>query len=125
MKEIIGKRIRKIRENRDYTQGNVAMELELSTGAYAKIERGETDASISKLIRIADILEVNVVDFFVDINQKYGKVSEAMPNYGFATKGDIDELLKMIKTLQQQLDNLKPEIYAKKPTKHAAKKKKK
>jgi transcriptional regulator with XRE-family HTH domain len=39
VKKVIGTRIRKLRESKDYTQENMAAELEITAGAYA-IERG-------------------------------------------------------------------------------------
>jgi len=109
VKAIIGKTIRKIRENKDLSQANLAEELGMNTSSYSKIERGETDASTSKLLKIAEILEVDVAVFFKDIHPKTDKFIEPnSPKYGFATKGDIDELLKMIHQLQLEIDKLKP-----------------
>ncbi|MFX6803654.1 helix-turn-helix transcriptional regulator, partial [Acinetobacter baumannii] len=51
MKESIGYRIRKLREQKDYTQDNMGAELGITPGAYAKIERDETDPSASRLIQ--------------------------------------------------------------------------
>jgi transcriptional regulator with XRE-family HTH domain len=60
VKKEIGTRIRKLRESKDYTQDNMAAELEITAGAYAKIERGETDPSATRLLKIAEILEVDI-----------------------------------------------------------------
>ena len=111
MKEIIGKRIRKIRESKDYSQENMAGELGLTTSAYSKIERGETDASTSRLIKIAEILNVQVADFFVDIKQpNTNKVNDPSLMYGFATKSDIEELVKMIHVVAKDLEQLKARV---------------
>jgi len=62
----VGHRIRKIREAKDLNQQNMADKLNITAGAYAKIERGETDPSISRLFQIAAILKTDVVSFIKD-----------------------------------------------------------
>jgi transcriptional regulator with XRE-family HTH domain len=55
----IGKNIKKFRELRNYTQAYMAESLGLSVSGYGKIERDETDVSITRLEEIARILDVN------------------------------------------------------------------
>ena len=102
----IGYRIRKIRENKDYSQENMAAELNITGSAYAKIERGETDPSANRLIQIAQILEVDVTEFF-----KENKAEESNTlQYGFATKGDIEELNKGLAELKRQNERLQEQM---------------
>lgn len=105
MKVTIGKRIRKIRDERELTQENVASELNITTGAFAKIERGETDAPISKILKIAGILGVHVSELFKDLPKL--STNEPLPKYGFATKSDILELVNMLESLKREIENLK------------------
>lgn len=56
----VGDKIKKLRELKNYTQQYMADELELSLSGYGKIERDETDISISRLEKIATVLEVDV-----------------------------------------------------------------
>jgi transcriptional regulator with XRE-family HTH domain len=63
----IGHRIRKWRERMDYTQENMGNMLGLSAGAYAKIERGETELTLSRLIQISEALEIALPTFFNDL----------------------------------------------------------
>jgi transcriptional regulator with XRE-family HTH domain len=117
VKDIIGKRIRKLRESKDYTQDNMAAELEITAGAYAKIERGETDPSATRLMRIAEILEVDVTSFFQDKSQAT-RFEEAPKEYGFATKTDIEQLAHLIKQLNREIEKIKTElVLVKKPVK--------
>ena len=53
MKEQIGQRIRRIRASQGFNQAGIAEELGITPDAYAKIERGETDPSISRLYQVA------------------------------------------------------------------------
>ena len=105
MKEQIGKRIRKIRESKDLSQENVASELDISTSAYAKIERGATDPSANRLVQIAKVLEVDIIEFFQDLKPTLN-VGEQSKNYGFATKGDIEELMYIIKQMQADIQKM-------------------
>jgi transcriptional regulator with XRE-family HTH domain len=56
----IGKRIKKLRELRNYTQTYMSLELEISVSAYSKIERDETEISLKRLEQISKILHVSV-----------------------------------------------------------------
>ena len=56
----IGKRIKKLRELRNYTQTYMSVELEISVSAYSKIERDETEISLKRLEQISEILNVSV-----------------------------------------------------------------
>ena len=54
--------IRKIREFRNYTQDYLAAKLHISQNAYSKIELGYSSITLTRLIQIAEILEVELVD---------------------------------------------------------------
>lgn len=53
-----GENIRLARQMKSLTQENVAEVLEMSHSGYAKIERGETDISLSRIEEIAKALDV-------------------------------------------------------------------
>jgi transcriptional regulator with XRE-family HTH domain len=57
----IAANIRKIREYRNYTQEYLAAKLRISQNAYSKIELGQTRITVDRLLRVADILEVDPV----------------------------------------------------------------
>jgi transcriptional regulator with XRE-family HTH domain len=59
MKEAIDN-IKRFRELKSLTRDEVADKLEMSVSGYSKLERGEVDLTLTKLYRIADILEVSV-----------------------------------------------------------------
>ena len=109
VKKEIGTRIRKLRESKDYTQDNMAAELEITAGAYAKIERGETDPSATRLLKIAEILGVDVTTFFKD-PLKTTQLEEPANPYGFATKQDLENLTQLIKQLTREMDKLKAQV---------------
>ena len=54
--------IRKVREFRNYTQDYLAAKLEISQNAYSKIELGYSSITLNRLVEIAEILEIELVD---------------------------------------------------------------
>jgi transcriptional regulator with XRE-family HTH domain len=54
--------IRKIREFRNYTQDYLAAKLKISQNAYSKIELGYSNITLSRLVNIAEILEIDLVN---------------------------------------------------------------
>lgn len=53
-------RIRKLREDREYSQSKVASYLSMSQTGYSKYETGENDPSTQVLIELADLYGVSV-----------------------------------------------------------------
>jgi transcriptional regulator with XRE-family HTH domain len=64
MKYSVYQNIRKIRELKNLTREFVAAELNMSSSGYGKIERGDVDLTVSKLIEISKVLEVSIEFIF-------------------------------------------------------------
>lgn len=94
----VGYRIRKIRESKDLNQQNMADKLEITAGAYAKIERGETDPSITRLFQIAGILKVDITSLIQDAPAKVPV--DVQTQISTLTK-DVDMLKKEITSLKK------------------------
>lgn len=60
--ELISKKIRISRLEKTYKQEYMAEELGISQSAYSKLERGETDITVSQLRKIATILGLTLID---------------------------------------------------------------
>ncbi len=76
----IYKNIKKIRELKNITREYIAGELGMSTSGYGKIERGEVDLTVTKIIRIAAILNVSVSFIFnFDVNQIFEESKKSKP----------------------------------------------
>jgi transcriptional regulator with XRE-family HTH domain len=56
----IAENIRRFRELKNLTRDQMAADIDMSLSGYGKLERGEVDISISKLYKIAEILNVSV-----------------------------------------------------------------
>ena len=59
---LVGKTIRRLREETGLSQENFAAKVEMDRSNYGKVERGERNVTTLKLIRIADTLGVEVGD---------------------------------------------------------------
>ena len=56
----IGKRIKSLRKETRLTQSKMAFRLDMTTNTYERIERGITVLSVPRLMKIAEVLNVNV-----------------------------------------------------------------
>jgi transcriptional regulator with XRE-family HTH domain len=65
----IGKKVRRIRELKGFTQDYLAGQLGMSQRAYSKLERDETKMSWDKIIAISKTLEVKPEDL-VSFNEE-------------------------------------------------------
>lgn len=96
----------------------MAYELGITKSSYSKIERGETNVSIDRLSQIAKVLETDVNTLVSESKKNTPKAEDPLKQYGFATKGEIEELVNMIETLRAEIAALKAEVKsAKKPKK--------
>lgn len=73
--------IRKIRELKNLTREYVAEELKMSMSGYGKIERGEVDLTVTKLIEIAKVLDVSVEFIFkFDVSLFFNETKKQLLN---------------------------------------------
>ena len=88
----LGRNICNVRRSLDMTQEEVALELDISITAYAKIERGETNVSFLRLTQIADLFKVPISRLVCNSN-----------DYSVTDK----EILKEIKLMKEEIVCLK------------------
>ena len=117
----VGKQIRRIRQGKELSQENVAEELGITKGAFSKIENGTTNVPLARLLQIAKVLEVDITEFFKD-SKAVSKAEDPKLQYGFATKSDIEEMMKVIQSMLNDINELKASLT--KQGKPAAKKSK-
>jgi transcriptional regulator with XRE-family HTH domain len=65
----VNEKIRLIREAKGLTQEQIAEKLEIAPSTYGDIERGENDLKLSKLQKIAEVLEIKLSELF-ELNEK-------------------------------------------------------
>lgn len=68
LKKMIGERLQLLRLEKRLTQEQMSERLHISTSAYCKIEYGETDLTLSRLNKIAEILDMSAGELFGRIN---------------------------------------------------------
>jgi transcriptional regulator with XRE-family HTH domain len=61
-------RLRLIRVSKSMSQENVAIALDITVGAYSKIERGVTKLSLNRLADLAKIFDIELNDFIRYLN---------------------------------------------------------
>ena len=63
-KETIGKKIRQIRKEKGFSQEELSEKIDISPRHMCTIENGNSFPSIETFIKIAEILYININDFF-------------------------------------------------------------
>ncbi len=113
--DIIISNIKKFRELKNITREQIADELELSASGYSKIERGEIELSVTRLLQIANVLEIDVakimnfdVTTIFNISNNSGMNGQVtVDNY---TNSKDEYLEKYVKLLEQENQNLKVKL---------------
>lgn len=111
MKEAV-ENIKKFRELKNITREELADKLEMSLSGYSKLERGEVDITLTKLYRIADILEVSVSQILnFDASQIFNVSNNQIVN-GVEVKEQINNYQdeykdKYIKMLEAEVERLR------------------
>ena len=113
LKKLVGQRLQLLRLERNLTQEQMSEKLSLSTSAYCKIEYGETDLTLTRLNKIADILNMSAVELFTRIegdtynnNQKdYGRVWITRDS-SIVNVDSNDDLRELVKSNSRLIDVL-------------------
>lgn len=63
-KEIIGKKIRQIRIERGFSQEELSEKIDISPRHMCTIENGKSFPSIETFVKISEILDIDINDFF-------------------------------------------------------------
>jgi len=116
--ETTHKKIKRLRESYNYTQEYMAHELGISQPAYAKIECGDTQLNIKKLVRLAEILQVDPQELlessrtFNLFNNKnaYGFVENLYHDNKKVYKKIIDQLERENLRLEKEVERLRKRI---------------
>ncbi|UOO75995.1 helix-turn-helix domain-containing protein [Neisseria sp. Dent CA1/247] len=113
----INEKIKKVRELNQLTQEEMAMQLNMSTNGYAKIERGKTRLNIPTLEKIATVLGIDLVDLLsIDDKSLICLVSEnsqySSNYYGVDNSAEIERMQLMLDHKEQLLIQKEREIEA-------------
>lgn len=111
--ESVGKRIKTLRQQKDWLQGDVANMLNISVPAYSKIESDITDINISRLRQIADIFNIEIIELLSDSqNPSREYVDELKKAKETINSQDakINKLQEYIIRLYEELHTLKQSV---------------
>lgn len=92
MNEILGKRIRSLREDKKMTQEQMAGLLDMSRQKYARIENGINNISLDVLAKLASIFQIEVSDITKILDKKPATVYRV----GEGTNTSINTVYEML-----------------------------
>ena len=101
------KNIRQLREIRGYTREDMADQLNMTVSGYSKIERGEVDLSISRLSRLSEILEVDMMQL---LHMEVADLIQTKPNHEGSGLPMDDETFRLYGNQQKYIALLEREI---------------
>lgn len=113
LKKLVGQRLQLLRLERNLTQEQMSEKLNLSTSAYCKIEYGETDLTLTRLNKIANILNMSAVELFTRIEgdtynnypKDYGRVWITRDS-SIVNVDNSDDLRELVKSNSRLIDVL-------------------
>lgn len=110
----LGDKLRKIRTDKDLNQDNIATELGITTQSYSNIESGKTDVNWSRVLQIAGVFKMSVVEIMI-----YGEELEEMDfvkskielykGIANAASEDMTHWRKQAMTLSEQMIKMQDE----------------
>src|SRR4030095_6827498 len=102
--DMIGSRIRSLREAKDYTQEYMAGMLEVSQSTFANIESGKTKLTFDRLIKIADVLQLHVKDIVTEVDQNTASDQDQL------VKDSPDQAISPVNGYEMLIHEMKDEI---------------
>lgn len=109
VKQKYGNIIRIIRQNKSLSQQNMADEMGITVSSYSKMERGEIDIKLSRLLQIAEALDVPLSEIIGDT-----ALNEPIFRYQQKSDNQIGEtlafLLDKVNKLEKELFSLKQQM---------------
>ena len=105
---LIGQKIKKIRELKNFTQSHLASELGITQSAYSKMELGETEVSLTKLHKIAEVFGMSPEEIMTFNEQMIFNVMHNQTGNGFVINKGVSDNEK--KLYEDQIAQLKEEI---------------
>lgn len=110
-----GERLRELRQERGFTQEELALRADITTSYYGQIERGSANPSVALLEKICAVMGISIGDIFTDSNTNPLTIDALSMQILHQLNGKSDEekelILSMIKTafrLQNSKKSEKP-----------------
>lgn len=109
MSEIFAKRLREVRENRRKTQLDVSRILGISNVSYGAWERGDTEPSIEKLVKLCQFFDVTA-DWLIGMDKVNAAAKAPMIGRIAALKDEADQAAATLSRLVGQLHDLEKSV---------------
>ncbi len=111
----LGEKIKTFRNVKGYSQEYMAMSCGISPTAYGKIERNETEVTVSRLKQISELLSVRVEDI-LQFDEKiafHNYADSHAHNFGkLGTYNNHAETVEMLKTIyESRIHRLEEEVW--------------
>ncbi|WP_079240373.1 helix-turn-helix domain-containing protein [Chryseobacterium indologenes] len=111
----IGSKIRRLRENKGFSQEEMAERLQISRSAYSRIESGETNSWVNHIQKLCENFDIKPEDFFINsdnnINTNQDNASAVQTNTHHDTHITINQLSeKVIELYEERIRELKEQV---------------
>ncbi|PKP47463.1 MAG: XRE family transcriptional regulator [Bacteroidetes bacterium HGW-Bacteroidetes-11] len=107
----IGKKIRKVRELRNFTQDFMAKGLGITQEAYSRLESGQTRIDVNRMEKIANILDIDPislmnfdVSFFFN-NRNQNQAGKIVNNHHSLANEERKIYLDRIANLEKEIED--------------------
>lgn len=104
MNKKIGYKIKRKREEKNFSQEAMAEMLDISQKSYSNIENGKNSSiNTDRLLKISEILEIDILDFFKDLeNISYNKITNSQQNgFVFNNVVNSEEINAIIQSMSK------------------------
>ncbi|AXG73053.1 XRE family transcriptional regulator [Flavobacterium arcticum] len=101
---VIGQKIKKLREEKGITQEAMALQLDVTQSNYGRLEKDDRRLNVVKLLKIVRILNTNISYVF---NETENNITESNANLSSTNKEVYDIL---VESLRAEIQHLKEEI---------------
>lgn len=107
----IGQKVRRIREEKQWTQEFIANKLEISQNTYSKIESGSIKLTIDRISELSKILDVPIEDMLCDDTKTFHLNNNHIEKFYIENlqeenKGLVQSLKDQVKYLQEENQRL-------------------
>ncbi len=110
----IGNKIRRLRENKGFSQEDMAEKLQISRSAYSRIENGETNSWVNHLNKLCENLDVKPEELLLNsdslfqTNNDSSAVQTSTHQDTHITINHLSE--KVIELYEERIDELKERV---------------
>ena len=107
----IGQKVRRIREEKQWTQEFIANKLEISQNTYSKIESGSIKLTIDRISELSKILDMPIEDMLSDDTKTFHLNNNHIEKFYIENlqeenKGLVQSLKDQVKYLQEENQRL-------------------